>query len=77
MDRASGPMGVSAMDARQKTSIGSALAAMAGAGITLTAILGWTSLGRPWGFLLGFLLGFAAGAGAALAIAGLLELRLK
>ncbi|MEJ2318099.1 MAG: hypothetical protein P8Y10_13965 [Gemmatimonadales bacterium] len=75
MDRASRNLGVSTMDARQKTSIGSALAAMAGAGITLTAILDWTSLGRPWGFLLGFVLGVAAGAGAALAIAGLLELR--
>lgn len=63
------------MDARQKTSIGSALAAIAGAGITLTAIFGWASLVRPWGFLLGFVLGVAAGTGAALAIAGLLELR--
>lgn len=63
------------MDARQRTSLGSALSAMAGAGIVLTAIFGWTSLVRPWGFLLGFVLGVAAGAGVALAIAGLLELR--
>jgi hypothetical protein len=63
------------MDARQKTSLGSALATVGGAGIALSAILGWTSLVRPWGFLLGFVLGVAAGAGAALAIAGLLEYR--
>ncbi len=43
--------------------------------MALSAILGWTSLVRPWGFLLGFVLGVAAGAGAALAIAGLLESR--
>ncbi len=48
---------------------------MAGAGITLTAIFGWASLVRPWGFLLGFVLGVAAGTGPALAIAGLLEIR--
>jgi hypothetical protein len=48
---------------------------MAGARITPTAIFGWASLVRPWGFLRGFVLGVAAGTGAALAIAGLLELR--
>jgi hypothetical protein len=63
------------MDARQRISLGSALAAIAGAGIALSAILGSTSLVRPWGFLLGFVLGVAAGAGVALAIAGLLERR--
>lgn len=63
------------MNARQKTSLGSGLSAIAGAGIALSAIFGWTSLARPWGFLLGFVLGVAAGLGVALAIAGLLESR--
>ena len=63
------------MDARMKTSLGSALSAIAGAGIVLSAIFGWTSLIRPWGFLLGFVLGVASGLGVALAILGLLEIR--
>jgi hypothetical protein len=63
------------MNARQKTALGSALASIAGAGIALSAIFDWTSLTRPWGFLLGFALGLASGLGVALAIGGLLELR--
>ena len=63
------------MNTRQKISFGSALASIAGTGIALSAVLGWTSLQRPWGFLLGLLLGIAAGVGVALAIAGLFENR--
>ena len=63
------------MNTQQKISFGSALASIAGAGIALSAIFGWTSLVRPWGFLVGFVLGVAAGAGVVLAIAGLLEHR--
>jgi hypothetical protein len=63
------------MDTVQRISLGSALAAIGGTGIALSAILGWTALVRPWGFLLGFVLDVAAGAGVALAIAGLLDRR--
>ena len=52
------------MNTRKKISLGAALASIAGMGITLSAILGWTSLTRPWGFLLGLLFGIATGAGA-------------
>ena len=38
------------MDSRRKTSLGAALASISGAGIALSAIFGWTSLARPWGF---------------------------
>ena len=63
------------MNTRQKISLGSALASIAGTGIALSAILGWTLIARPWGFLLGLLFGIAAGAGVALALAGLKENR--
>ena len=59
------------MNTQQKISLGSALASMAGTGIALSTIFGWTSLDRPWGFLVGFV----SGAGVVLAIAGLLENR--
>ncbi len=63
------------MNTRQKISLGSALASVAGTGIALSAILGWMSLPRPWGFLLGLLFGVAAGAGVALVLAGLKDNR--
>ena len=63
------------MDTQKKISLGSALSVIAVTGIVLSAIFGWTSLVRPWGFLLGFVLGIASGLGVTLAIAGLLENR--
>ena len=63
------------MNPQQKISLGAALASMAGTGIALSSIFGWTSLVRPWGFLVGFVFGVAAGAGVVLAIAGLVEHR--
>jgi F0F1-type ATP synthase assembly protein I len=61
------------MNPQQKISLGAALASLAGTGIALSSIFGWTSLVRPWGFLIGFIFGMAAGAGVVLAIAGLIE----
>jgi len=63
------------MNTMKKISFGAALASIAGTGIALSAVLGWTSLQRPWGFLLGLLLGVAAGVGVVLAVAGLSENR--
>ena len=64
-----------AMHTQQKIPLGAALASIAGTGIALSSIFGWTSLVRPWGFLVGFVLGVAAGAGVVMAIAGLLDHR--
>lgn len=63
------------MDARQKTAIGAVLDTLAGVGIALSIVFGWTSIDRPWGFLLGFLLGLASGLGTVLVISGLLGMR--
>jgi len=63
------------MNTTQKLGVGSALAAIGGLGIVLIPVLGWSPVGSPWDFILGFLFGVSAGAGAALAIAGLLERR--
>ena len=65
------------MKPQAKIALGGALAALAGAGIALSSILGWMSLSRPWGFFLGFILGISAGIGVALVIFGLLECRRK
>jgi hypothetical protein len=63
------------MDSRRKIALGGALAAIAGAGITLSSILGWSSIGGPLGFGLGFVFGVAAGVGVAVALSGLWECR--
>lgn len=63
------------MNSQNKISIGSVFAVIGGAGIVLSPMFGWTSLVRPWSFLLGFILGVAAGVGVVLAIAGLIERR--
>jgi zinc transporter ZupT len=63
------------MNTQNKISSGSVLAVIGGVGIALSAILGWTSLVRPWSFLLGFILGVAAGVGVVLVIAGFIERR--
>ena len=47
------------------------LATFGGTGIVLSILLDWTSLSRPWSFLLGFLMGILSGMGAALSIYGL------
>ena len=49
------------MNTRRKIALGGALAAIAGAGIALFSILGWSSIGRPWGFGLGFVFGVCCG----------------
>ena len=63
------------MKSQNKIAMGSALAVIGASGMALSIILEWTSMARPWGFLLGFAVGICAGAGVALAIAGLLECR--
>jgi hypothetical protein len=63
------------MNPQRKIALGGALAAIAGAGITLSAVLGWSSFDRPWGFGLGFVFGVASGAGVVLALSGLLGCR--
>jgi hypothetical protein len=63
------------MNSQAKIVIGGALAALGGAGISLSSIFGWVALSRPWGFLLGFILGISTGIGVVLAIVGMLECR--
>ena len=62
-------------DAQKRMAIGSALACIAGAGIVLSAIFGWSGASQPWGFLLGLVLGILVGLGATLAVSGLFEHR--
>lgn len=61
------------MTAQKKLALGSVLAVMGGAGMVLAIMFGWTSLARPWGFLLGLATGICAGLGCALAISGMLQ----
>ena len=59
------------MKNRTQLAMGTVLATAGGLGIVLSLILDWTSLERPWSFLVGFGFGLAAGVGTALAVAGL------
>jgi hypothetical protein len=61
----------------QKLGWGACLAVIGTLSIVLGPTLGLTELGRPWNFLLGFVFGVVAGLGAALSVAGLLEVRLR
>lgn len=56
------------MNTQQKISIGSALTSVAGTGIALSAIFGWTTPALPWSFLVDIILGVATGTGVVLAI---------
>jgi hypothetical protein len=55
--------------------LGSALVLISVTGLALAIVFGWTSLARPWGFLLGFGTGICAGLGSTLVISGLLKHR--
>ena len=59
------------MKNRTQLAVGAVLATAGGLGIVLSLILDWTSLERPWSFLVGFVFGLAAGVGTALAVVGL------
>lgn len=63
------------VDPQRRMALGSALAGIAGAGIALSAIFGWSGTPQPWGFLLGLVLGILVGLGATLAVSGLIECR--
>ena len=60
---------------RTRLATGAALAVVGGLGIILSTLLGWTSLSRPWAFLIGFGCGLAAGLGSALSIFALVTMR--
>ncbi len=47
------------MSNKTRLAAGAALAVIGGLGIVLSTLLGWTSLARPWSFLIGF--GFGLG----------------
>lgn len=63
------------MKNRTQLAVGATLATAGGLGIALSLILDWTSLERPWLFLVGFGFGLAAGIGTALAVGGLYTYR--
>jgi hypothetical protein len=58
---------------RQRLALGSALAAVGGAIIVLSLLLGWNELPRPWSFLVGLAAGLTGGIGVPLAVCGLLH----
>lgn len=57
----------------QKLALGSVLAVVGGAVITLSLLLGWSALPRPWSFLIGLAGGLTGGVGVPLAICGLVH----
>ncbi|MFC2095030.1 hypothetical protein ACFLSW_01130 [Candidatus Bipolaricaulota bacterium] len=63
------------MSNKTRLAVGAALAVIGGLGIVLSTLLGWTSLSRPWSFLIGFGFGLAAGLGSALSIFSLVMRR--
>ena len=63
------------LDPQRKIAVGAAIAALAGAAMSVAPHTGWTTLERPWSFLAGFLFGLLAGVGAMTAVVGLLGCR--
>jgi len=63
------------VDSQQKLGFGSVLAVIGAFGIVAGPLFGWSSIDRPWSFLLGFLFGVMAGIGVALGISGLIDRR--
>ena len=57
----------------RKLALGSVLAVAGGTVITLSLLLGWGELARPWSFLIGFAGGLTGGLGVALAVCGLVH----
>lgn len=64
---------VARLSITQRLALGSALAAIGGASIMLSLLLGWNELARPWSFIIGFAGGLTGGGGVALAVSGLLR----
>lgn len=63
------------MNSLQKLGFGVALAVIGAFGIVAGPLLGWSSIDRPWSFLLGFVFGVMAGMGTTLGISGLIDRR--
>jgi len=61
------------LSAPQKLALGAVLTTIGGVTITLSLMLGWSALPRPWGFILGFAAGVTGGIGVPLAVCGLLH----
>ena len=56
---------------KKQLAVGSMLATAGALGVLLSLLLDWTSLPRPYSFLVGLACGLMAGLGAALALHGL------
>jgi hypothetical protein len=57
----------------QKLSLGAILSILGSGVIVLSLTLGWSSLPRPWGFIIGFAAGVTGGTGVPLAVCGLVQ----